>query len=190
MMTTSDQLATPVLRLTFNRPDTTAQVLEAIRDARPEQLFVASDGPRPHVANDADRVAQTRAVVERLVDWPCRIEHRYSDTNQGCRVGVSSAISWFFEHVEEGIILEDDCVPHPDFFGYCTELLERYRDDERVMSIGGSNTVELSLSDQRATYCFVSQPLVWGWATWRNAWQDYDSDLDRWRAIRRDVKNH
>ena len=179
-------LQTPVLLLTFNRPETTVHVLEAIRAARPTRLFVASDGPRPRVATDLERVAATRVLVDEMVDWTCRVEHLYSDANQGCRVGVSSAISWFFEHVEEGIILEDDCVPHPDFFGYCTELLERYRDDDRVMNIAGDNSVDLTPTDTTASYCFARQPLIWGWATWRRAWQHYDGDLNGWLSVRSD----
>ena len=182
----SPRLQTPVLLLTFNRPDTTVQVLEALRAARPTRLFVASDGPRPHVPTDPERVAATRALIDQMVDWPCCVDYLYSDTNQGCRIGVSSAVSWFFEHVEEGIILEDDCVPHPGFFGYCTELLERYRDDNRIMNIAGDNSVGLTLTDTAASYCFTRQPLIWGWATWRRAWQHYDGDLDGWLSVRSD----
>ena len=185
-MTSSSPLATPVLLVTFNRPDLTREVLTAIREARPERLFVASDGPRPHVETDPAKVAATRALIEEMVDWPCQVERRFSDTNQGCRIGVSSAIPWFFEHVEEGIILEDDCVPNPDFFGYCTELLERYRDDVQVMNIAGDNSGRLVLSDPAASYCFTRQPLIWGWATWRRAWAHYDTDLDGWRTLRTD----
>lgn len=177
---------TPVLLIIFNRPDTTAQVLKAIRNARPERLFVASDGPRPHVPEDAERVVETRAVVERMLDWPCRVQRRYSDVNLGCGPGPASAISWFFEHVEEGIILEDDCVPHPDFFEYCTELLERYRSNQRVMSIAGDNSVGLTLTDTTASYCFTRQALIWGWATWRRAWKHYDGELELWRSLRVD----
>ena len=185
-MASSSPLTTPVLLVTFNRPDLTREVLAAIREVRPERLFVASDGPRPHVETDAAKVAATRTLVEEMVDWPCKIERRFSDTNQGCRVGVSSAISWFFEHVEEGIILEDDCVPHPDFFGYCTELLERYRDDERIMAISGENSIGAKPQDERMSYFFVREPAIWGWATWRSAWAHYDSELRLWQGLRGD----
>jgi hypothetical protein len=180
------QHKTPVLLLTFNRPETTAQVLEAIRAARPERLFIASDGPRTHVPQDSEKVAATRAVIDNLVDWPCRVQKRYSDVNQGCRIGVSQAITWFFDQVEEGIILEDDCVPHPDFFGYCTELLDRYRNDPRVMNIAGDNSVGLTPTDLDSSYCFTRQTLIWGWATWRRAWDHYDADLDGWKTLRSD----
>ena len=179
-------LTTPVLLLTFNRPDLTREVLGAIREARPQDLFVASDGPRPHVRADDAKVTATRALLDEMIDWPCTVHRRLADTNQGCRVGVSSAISWFFEHVDEGIILEDDCVPHPHFFGYCTQLLERYRHDERVMNIAGDNSARLVPSDPTASYCFTRQPLIWGWATWKRAWDHYDSELAGWRKMRGD----
>jgi hypothetical protein len=175
---------TPVLLLTFNRPHHTRRALEAIRQARPRFLYVASDGPRAQVKGDLSAVLATRSVIDEMINWPCDVKKRYSETNQGCRVGVSSAIRWFFHHVESGIILEDDCVPHPDFFAYCTELLHRYRDNERVMNIAGDNSAGLVLSDPDASYCFSRQPLIWGWATWRRAWARYDSDLSEWKSLR------
>lgn len=177
-------LTTPVLLLTFNRPDLTRQVLGAIREARPTRLFVASDGPREHVESDVQKVSATRALIDEMIDWPCKVERRYSRSNQGCRVGVSSAITWFFDHVEEGIILEDDCLPHPDFFPYCTELLSRYRHDARVMSISGENSVGAIPEEESVSYSFVREPSIWGWATWRSAWALYDANLESWRTLR------
>ena len=182
-----ESASTPILLLTFNRPELLREVIAVVRDIRPNQLFVASDGPRVGILGDAHRVTESRRVIEELVDWPCIVEKRYSDVNQGCRVGVSEAITWFFEHVEEGIILEDDCVAHPDVFRYCTELLDRYRDEPRVMNIAGDNSVGLSPTDTTSSYCFTRQPLIWGWATWRRAWDRYDADLDGWRTLRSDA---
>ena len=185
-MAVDQPLLTPVLLLTFNRPQTTVRVLDAVRAARPTRVFVASDGPRRDVPADTQRVLDTRRLVESSVDWPCTVERRYSDYNQGCRQGVSAAIAWFFSRVEQGIILEDDCVPHADFFQYCEELLSRYRDNHRVMGISGNNPVGLRLSEPTVSYCFTRQPLIWGWATWRRAWAHYDDNLDAWQDIRRD----
>jgi len=109
---------TPVLLIAYRRPDTTKKVIDAIRVAAPERMFVACDDPNLKNPGEAEKVAATRALIEREIDWPCKIERRYSETNQGCKMGVSSAITWFFEQVEEGIIIEDDCVAHPDFFPY------------------------------------------------------------------------
>ena len=162
----------PILFVIFNRPDTTMRVFEKIRDARPERLYVAADGPRPGREEEKDRCDEARLIAS-AVDWPCQVYTLFREGNLGCREAVSSAITWFFEHEEAGIILEDDCLPHPTFFPYCAELLEHYRDNLEVMCISGDNStgIDLPTSD---SYLFSSFPLIWGWATWRRAWQKYD----------------
>ena len=177
----------PVLLLTFNRPDTTQAVLEALQHVKPRELFVFSDGPRPDVPDEAQKVQATRDVIDKNVTWGPTIHRRYNDTNQGLFAGVTGALDWFFSHVPEGIILEDDCVPHPDFFGYCDQLLERYRDDERVWCISGDNSVDLPISGD-ASYGFIRDPLIWGWATWRRAWSQFNRDLSGWPEIRRSAR--
>ena len=174
---------TPLLLIVWRRPHTLRQVIDAIRPVAPTHLFVACDGPNPERSGEAEKVAATRRVIEQEIDWPCRIERLYSNVNQGCRLGVSRAISWFFEQVEEGVILEDDCVPHPDFFHYCTTLLERYRHDTRVWSICGSN---FQRGNKRgdASYYFSIHGDSWGWATWRRAWENYESGRDNWAKFR------
>jgi SAM-dependent methyltransferase len=144
---------------------------------------VACDGPNPERPGEAEKVAATRAVIEAEIDWPCQIECLYSETNQGCGVSVSHAINWFFSHVEEGIILEDDCVPHPDFFPYCEELLERYRNDTRIWCISGSN-FQNGRWRGNGSYYFSRYPHSWGWATWRHRWSHYDADLSQWPALK------
>jgi hypothetical protein len=176
-------LDVPVLLITFRRPEPTAEVVGALRAARPSRLFVAGDGPRAGRPDDAEGVAATRDVIAREVDWPVELRTRFHEHNLGCRRGVVDAIDWFLSEVEEGIVLEDDCVPHPDFFGFCAELLERYRDDERVWSIAGSNAAAVPLAGD-ASYGFVRTPQVWGWATWRRAWARYDRDLAAWARVR------
>ena len=123
--------------MVFNRPDTTKQVFETIRKARPAQLFVAADGPRENRPDEAEKCAEVRRIVDNGIDWDCKVHRLYRDKNLGCKIACSSAIDWFFEHVDEGIILEDDTLPHPTFFQFCEELLKRYRDDERIMLISG-----------------------------------------------------
>lgn len=174
---------TPLLLITWRRPHTLRQIIDAIRPVSPTRLFVACDGPNPKRVGEAEKVAATRAVIDKMVDWPCQIERLYSDVNQGCRVGVSRAITWFFEQVEEGIILEDDCIPHPDFFPYCSSLLERYRYDTRVWSICGSN---FQLGNKRgiASYYFSIHGDSWGWATWRRAWKHYPQGEAEWISFR------
>lgn len=166
---------TPLLLIAWRRPHTLRQVIEAIRPVAPTHLYVACDGPNPERPGENDKVAATRRVIEDAIDWPCHLEKLYSDVNQGCRLGVSRAITWFFENVEEGIILEDDCVPLPDFFPFCSTLLERYRHDCRVASIGGHNPVT---TISRSTDTVFSRYFeCWGWATWRRAWKMYDNDM-------------
>ncbi|QNI83318.1 nucleotide-diphospho-sugar transferase [Synechococcus sp. RS9907] len=128
-------------------------------------------------------MAATRAVVEHEIDWPCQIERLYSDVNLGCRLGVSHAITWFFDQVEEGIILEDDCVPHPDFFFYCSSLLERFRHDTRVWCISGNNFQDGQWRGD-GSYYFSNYNHCWGWSSWRRCWHHYDSDLRQWPALR------
>ena len=170
---------TPVLLIAWRRPHTLRQVIDAIRPIAPSRLFVACDGPNPKRPDEFKKVAATRDMIETEIDWPCQIERLYSDVNQGCRLGVSRAITWFFEHVEEGIILEDDCVPHPDFFPYCSTLLNYYRNDTRVWCISGSNFQDGQWRGD-GSYYFSRHSHCWGWASWRRCWKHYDADLSKW----------
>ena len=173
----------PILLIVWRRPHTLRQVIDAMRPVAPSRLYVACDGPNPERVDEVEKVAATRRVIEREIDWPCQIVRLYSDVNQGCRLGVSRAITWFFEQVEEGIILEDDCVPHPDFFPYCTTLLERYRHDTRVWCISGNNFQGGNWRGS-GSYYFSRIPLIWGWATWRRCWEYYDANLSQFAALR------
>jgi hypothetical protein len=172
----------PVLLLVFNRPDLTAKVFGRIRKAQPSQLFVAADGPRPTHPKD-QRLCQAARDVATQVDWDCELCTLFRDENLGLKEAVSSAITWFFQHVESGIILEDDCVPHPSFFSYCGELLEKYGDDERVMAISGNN-FQPETRSYRASYYFSAYPHCWGWATWSKAWNHYDGGISAWSHLR------
>src|SRR4051812_16452735 len=168
-----EPLKTAVLMVIFNRPDTTKQVFEAIRKAKPPRLYVAADGPRPHVPTDKEKCAETRKVIEG-VDWPCEVKTLFHEKNLNCGVAPSTAFTWFFEHETEGIILEDDCLPSISFFRYCSELLERYRDDTRIMGIGANNFENENTREQEYSYNFSSLAYIWGWATWKRAWQFID----------------
>ena len=174
---------TPVLLIVWRRPETLRQVIDAIRCVAPTRLFVACDGPNADRPGEADKVAMTRSVIEAEIDWPCNLECRYSDVNQGCSVGPTNAITWFLQEVEEGIILEDDCVPHPDFFAYCTNLLERYRDDSRIWCISGNNFQNGKWRGD-GSYYFSRYNHCWGWATWSRCWRHYDRMLTTWPYIR------
>jgi len=165
-----------VLLVFFRRPELTRQVFEALRRDQPPRLYLAADGPRPGVAGERELCDQTRAVVG-AVDWPCEVKTFFRDENVGVRRGVSEAISWFFDHEEEGVIFEDDCVPGPEFLDFCAENLERYRHDSRVLQISGTNFQP----GRRTAYghFFSRYNHVWGWATWRRAWRLYRPELDR-----------
>ena len=175
--------STPLLLIVWRRPQTLREVINAIRPLAQTRLYVACDGPNPCRHGEAEKVAASREVIEKEIDWPCQIERLYSDVNQGCRLGVSRAITWFFERVEEGIILEDDCVPHPDFFPYCTTLLERYRHDTRIWCISGNNFQNGKWRGD-SSYYFSHYPHCWGWASWRRCWQHFDAELHQWPALR------
>jgi hypothetical protein len=172
-------LETPVAFIIFNRPDHTARVFAEIARAQPKKLLVIADGPRN--ADESLVCAQTRAQIK--VDWDCELLTNYSETNLGCRGRVSSGIDWIFTQVDEAIILEDDCIPHPTFFAYCEKMLAKYRDDSRVMMISGSNFAQTSL-DIPESYVFSRYANIWGWATWRRAWSLYDVDMKRWPEYR------
>ena len=171
-MFTNKPLKTPVLFLIFNRPDTTQRVFDEIKKVRPSQLFVSADGPRNGVAGDAGRCQAARDIIKQ-VDWDCEVRTNFRDKNVGLKIAVSSGIDWFFEYVEEGIILEDDCLPSRSFFWFCQEMLDKYHDDKRIMQISGSNFLfGKKVTDD--SYYFSKLNDIWGWATWKRAWKFYD----------------
>jgi hypothetical protein len=171
------QLETAVLFLVFNRPYTTAQVFEAIRRARPPRLYIAADAARAGRPDEAEKVARVRQISTE-VDWPCEVKTLFRDENLGCKYAVSSAITWFFGLEEEGIILEDDCLPSQSFFWFCEEMLGRYRNDQGVMAITGTNITRNIPFD--GDYYFSRYALMWGWASWASAWKQYDLELESW----------
>jgi len=177
-------MKSPVAVLIFNRPEETARVLEAVCRAKPPMLLVVADGPRTERIGEASRCAATRAVLDRF-DWKCEIRTNFSAINLGCKRRVAGGLDWVFETVPEAIILEDDCLPDESFFQYCEELLDRYRDDDRVMHIGGNNFgIDVQSFDSRS-YGFSSFAQVWGWASWRRAWSHFDVNIAAWPDFRR-----
>jgi GR25 family glycosyltransferase involved in LPS biosynthesis len=165
-------MTTPVLFLIFNRPEVAVQSFACIRRARPPRLYIAADGPRADRPGEEELCMQTRSIVA-AVDWPCSVKTLFHKHNLGCAKGVSAAITWFFQHEDEGIILEDDIVTHPDFFSFCEAMLARYRHDERVMHISGMN-MQFGIKRGDASYYFSEIMHCWGWASWRRAWRRFD----------------
>lgn len=176
------QLKTPVAFIIFKRPEETTRVFAEIRKVKPPKLLVVADGPRADKPGEDKLCAAARAVIDR-VDWECEVLHNYAESNLGCRDRVSSGLNWVFEQVEEAIIIEDDCLPHNSFFYFAQELLERYRHDERIMSISGQN-VQFGKQRTDYSYYFSRYTHCWSWASWRRAWQHYDLDMKLWPEIR------
>jgi len=175
---------TPIVFIIFRRPDTTQRVFDEIAKVKPKQLYVIADGPR--TPEDIPRVEATRSIIDQ-VDWECRVHKKIADENLGLRHGISSGLNWVFEQVEEAIIVEDDCLPHPTFFQYCEDLLNYYRDDERVMHISGDNFGYKRARGVNDSYFFSRYAYIWGWATWRRAWEKYDVNMLDWEINSKDI---
>jgi len=172
---------TPVALLVFNRPRHTAKVFEIIRQVRPAQLLIVADGPRADRADDISLCQDVRTIVSKI-DWSCEILRNYADTNLGCKKRVSSGLDWVFETFERAIILEDDCLPVPSFFAFCEELLERYKNDTRIMQVCGNNLAGPDFMND-LSYAFSKIGPIWGWASWRRAWKYYDVEMKMWPQI-------
>jgi hypothetical protein len=181
-MSEKDRLKTPIVFIIFKRADTTAKVFEVIRQVKPSKLLVIADGPRCDRPEEAEKCAATRAIIDR-VDWDCEVIKNYADTNIGCGKRIATGLDWVFENVEEAIILEDDCVPEITFFRFCQELLEKYRDDKRIGSICGQN-FQFGRNQTEDSYYFSRYSHMWGWATWRRAWQHFDFEMKLWPEVK------
>ena len=173
----------PVVVLLFNRPACTERLLKSLLPIRPRHLFVVADGARPDRPEEAANCQRVRELVTELVDWDCEIRTEFAKTNLGCGRRIATGLSWVFSQVEEAIILEDDCIPHPSFFSFCQELLDRYREDDRIVHISGNNFQD---GNQRGphSYFFSRYNHIWGWATWRRAWKHFDHKMRDWPLVK------
>jgi len=169
---------TPIGYFIFNRPRHTRESFAILKRLQPQHLLIVADGPRGGHPLDESRCREVREIVAG-VDWPCTVEHNFAEKNLGCKERVVSGLNWIFAKVEQAIILEDDCLPHPDFFDFCATLLERYRNDERVMLITGDN-FQNGRQRGNASYYFSKFVQIWGWATWRRAWSQNDQNISFW----------
>ncbi|HUP74920.1 MAG TPA: hypothetical protein VM282_17885 [Acidimicrobiales bacterium] len=174
---TATRTATPVLLLAFNRPEPTRRVLERIADAGVGRLYVAIDGPRPGRPGEAERCEQVAALVDER-RWADEIHVRRRDANLGCKDGVTNGLDWFFGHEPEGIVLEDDCLPGTDFFGFCDQMLASYRADDRVWLVSGDNLLQ-SWRPRRSDW-FFGDGGIWGWASWADCWRRRDIAMTSW----------
>lgn len=171
------KFSTPILLNVFNRPYETQQVLNVLRSIQAPVIYVHCDGPRQGNDNDLINVKQVKRLIDEQVDWDCEVYRMYEDTNQGCGKGPYKAIDWFFSNEEQGIILEDDCLPNIDFFIYCQILLDKYRNDERIGIISGTNNKDIVYKVGDPSYFFSAWTITWGWATWKRVWNLYDYDM-------------
>ena len=166
----------PILFLVFNRPETTVRVFEKIREIKPQRLFVAADGPREGKEGEKEKCQAVRDLILKNIDWPCEVKTLLRDQNLGCGKAVSSGITWFFEQVDEGIILEDDTLPAISFYNFCKLLLNKYRNEQKIKMISGINFQD-GIRRGDASYYFTRLCHIWGWATWKRTWNEYDFDL-------------
>lgn len=167
----------PILLIVFNRLECLRQVFQRIREVRPQRLYVAADGPRTDRKGEAEQCAAVRDYVLGHIDWECQVETLFREQNLGCGKAVSSAISWFFSQEELGVILEDDCLVDKSFFPYAAELLERFRDDQRIGVISALNFLSGSIRTRHSYYFSRVDCGLWGWASWRRVWKDFDLDV-------------
>jgi len=171
----------PILLIAFNRPVLFGQLIDRLRETKPQNIYVAIDGPREGNKFDASAVIETRELVKQI-DWTSNVHTLFQDSNLGCGVGVSTALNWFFSRVDRGIILEDDILPRESFFGFCTELLDRYSGDRHVLAISGCNFVPPEHLSEPTPYRFSRVPHIWGWATWKDKWAIHNLDISDWRS--------
>lgn len=162
----------PVLIIIFNRKQKVQELINSLRQIKPKNIFVAADGPRPNNSEDKEKCIECRDVLKEI-DWECEIHTKFSDENLGLSINMEEAIDWFFENVEMGIVLEDDCIPNQDFFVFVEELLNKYKNEEQIMLISGTN-FHGKENLKGASYYFSNYANIWGWATWKRAWKHYD----------------
>ena len=174
----------PILLLIWKRPSHTSRVINSIRQICPKKIYISSDGPIKNDRENKRLVELVREIVLKEINWDCEIFTNFSNINKGCKIAVTEGINWFFRNEQEGIIIEDDCLPSKDFFYYCQSLLEKYRYDERIWSICG-NGYQNDLSKNKESYFFSKYADVWGWATWRRCWKFYDPDIKSWGGERK-----
>ncbi|NRR91024.1 glycosyl transferase [Winogradskyella undariae] len=176
-----DIFNTPILIICFNRPQYISKQVEAIKLALPSTIYIYSDGPRQNNLDDIRKTKKVITLYNELIDWECDVKFFSNEKNLGCSRGPISAMSWFFNHVEMGIILEDDIIPSIDFFKFSQEMLENYRDDRRVISISGCN---LGFEGVPNSYFYSNIMNMWGWATWRDRFEEVDFDMTSWEGKR------
>jgi GR25 family glycosyltransferase involved in LPS biosynthesis len=176
----------PILFIIFNRPDYAQVVFNEIKKIKPKKLYIAADGPRKCNENDLINCSKTREIINQI-NWGCDVKTLFRQENLGCKISISSAITWFFKNELSGIILEDDCLPEQSFFWFCEELLEKYKNNKKVMMISGTSYL-FNKAKFKESYFFTNFFAIWGWATWRRAWDLYDINMNGWEDYKKNQK--
>jgi hypothetical protein len=182
---------TPVVYILFNRADTVRRTFPLIRAQRPKRLHLIADGPRTNRPQEAERCQETRRAVEAMIDWDCEVTRDYSEVNLGCGKRLSTGLTRAFAELGEAIVLEDDILPHPDFFPYCAQQLAEHRTNPDIYAVNGFNPLgRFSPSHGPAVASVFNS--IWGWASWQRAWKDYRFDLSEWTdaAVRERIRAH
>lgn len=178
-----DRLEVPVVMIVFNRFDTMCRVFEGVRKVKPLKFYIVSDAPRKQKDGEKEKVEKVRRYIETHIDWECEKHFVLAEENMGCQRRVASGLDFVFQREEAAIILEDDCVPHTDFFRFCEAMLSHYKDDERIMQISGCNLVpEHKINESYLFSVFCS---IWGWATWRRAWEKFDFSMKEYPEFKK-----
>lgn len=170
---------TPILLITFNRPKHTALVLAEIKKQKPRNLYVFQDGPRANIPDDLAKCNEVRELINKEINWGCKLNTQFETGNLGCGYGPVKAITWLFNNEEQGIILEDDCLPSSDFFRFCEKMLNMYSNDQRIWMISGMNRLE-KWKPHSFSHLFTKFGTTWGWASYRRAWRNFDHNMDSW----------
>jgi len=183
------QFQVPILVIIFNRPHLVQLLFNEIRKQKPKYLYISCDGPRVDKCGEEELINQSKEIFSKI-DWDCEVATLYRDENWGAGKSIYDSLVWFFKQVDEGIVFEEDCFPHQDFFQYCKELLERYRNCEEIMFIGGNNFNSQLMMEH--SYYFSSYAHIWGWASWKRAFEGYSFNLKdvKSRDIKRVLKNY
>lgn len=168
-------LSVAVLFIIYNRLETTQKVFESLAKAKPSKLYIASDGPNSNKFEDEKKVKSVRKFVYESINWSCDVKTLFQESNIGCALNVKTSIDWFFDNEEYGIIIEDDVFPSHSFYWYCEELLKKYENDYRIGMISGNN--HINFNNINESYLFSKHKGIWGWATWKRAWDNMDFDM-------------
>ncbi len=171
---------TPILLITFNRPEHTRRTLESLLLQRPNELYIFQDGPRTDNNNDVKNCQLVQEIIDsqlRLISYEIIVHKHYSKTNRGCRDAIIFAITSVLKEHETVIVVEDDIITSPAFLSYMNKALAYYKDNKAVHSISGySHAPEKFNIPNVYKYDVYASPRLfnWGWGTWRDRWENVD----------------